>query len=123
MTAVRPGLCKIATLAMIAAAPASATYSSSCGGKGQTPDIQLVVNGAGEVVKSDFRQLGRPILTEPSLRWQIRADYQMILMTAYRRTGQPVARLRLRPIRQSGEWTGTFVLGRRTYWIRCDGFG
>jgi len=112
-----------AGLALMAASPAVATYDGVCGGKRDTPDIRLSLNGSSELLKYEFTRGGRPILTDASLRWRTASTSRMISIVAARRSGAVVARLSLRPLRNTGAWTGTLVLNRRTYWIQCDGFG
>ena len=113
-----------AVIALASAAPAAATYEGHCDGEGTTPVVRIAINGQNEILNFEFRRSGRPILTEPSLRWQTRMSNRLMTIVATRRTaGEVVARLSLRPVGDSGAWVGTLVMNRRTYWVRCEGFG
>jgi len=105
----------------VVSTPALATQNLSCGGKRDTPDIELLVGTDYSVAKWSFYQKRQSILDNPALRWATHSSNQHIAVTASRKSGEVIARLRL--TRGRANWVGTLIVGRRTYWIRCDGFG
>ncbi|OQW80433.1 MAG: hypothetical protein BVN32_00785 [Proteobacteria bacterium ST_bin14] len=123
--AMRTGLRRKLSLLLMAFAaaalptPAAATVSTTCIGKGSTPEIEIKI---GEGIYEVRLGSGRAAQIITSLRQRNNRDNSLDF-DILDRSGRVTARVLLRPLNGHGELVGTMVRGGRKYWLRCGELG
>lgn len=101
------------------ATPAAATYSTTCNGKGATPEVEIKV---GQDIYEVRIGNGPTARTITAIR-QRRSKGDILDFDILDRAGRISSRIFLRPIPGGGGFAGTMTSGRRKYWLRCDEMG
>ena len=96
------------------ATPAAATYSTTCNGKGATPEVEVK---AGQDIFEVRIGSGPSVSIFTSIR-QRRAKGEALDFDILDRAGRISWRILLRPT-AGGGFVGTMVSRSKKYWLRC----
>lgn len=109
--------------AAMAASPAMATYSTTCTGLRDTPDV-IISLGEGvydlHIYTPDHDWAGWGWRQLPA------QSYKEIRIVLRNQHGGRLGLIRLRPPikpRENVSYVGTMILGKRKYWLSCDELG
>lgn len=115
----------VALLAAFSASPALATYSVDCSGAGDTPYVEVRINGAMEIIGIAIRsRTGTISSDEPGHGFRQMAFPAGLKAELVNRRGSVIAHLRLTEKTPAGDgYAGVLLLAHRKYWLACEGPG